>query len=118
MKRARLAKKAGFWFWALLFSTYAVAAAGFVIDTVSDNYHALSQVSLTTVYASEQARSAGATQVAAVYRAMSGAPFSTLPPGSSFRIVWPDGSSEIVTIVSPTSTFGTEAVKGTQYESK
>jgi hypothetical protein len=107
-----MASKAGRYFWVLLFATYSVAAAGVVIDVLGDEYRHLSQVAVTTVDSSAELRMSGAAQVAAVYRANSGAPFSTLPPGSTFKMVWPDGSSEYVMIVSPSASAGVETIPG------
>ena len=102
------------YFWVLLFATYSVAAAGVVIDVLGDEYRQLSQVAVTSVHSSDEMRMSGAAQVAAVYRASSGAPFSTLPPGSTFKVVWPDGSSEYVMVVSPASSSGVQAIPGSQ----
>jgi hypothetical protein len=114
MKNLLMARKAKRYFWVLLFATYSVAAAGVVIDVVGDEYRHLSQVAVTTVRSHQDVRMTGASQVAAVYRASSGAPFSTLPPGSTFKVLWPDGSSEYVMVVSPTSTVGVQTLEGTQ----
>jgi len=114
MKSSRLASKTRRYFWVLLFATYSVAAAGVMIDVLGDEYRHLSQVAVTTVHSSEDQRMSGAAQVAAVYRASSGAPFSTLPPGSTFKVVWPDGSSEYVMVVSPSSSAGTHPIPGSQ----
>lgn len=114
MKDRRLLRKARICFWVLLLATYAVGAAGVVVDVLSDEYRALSQVAVTSVQSPEEARLSGAAQVAAVYRAQSGAPFSSLPPGSTFKVVWPDGSSEYVLVVSPSSTAGVKRVPGSQ----
>jgi hypothetical protein len=46
-----------------------------------------------------------------VYRATSGAPFSSLPPGTTFKIVWPDGSSEDIVVGSPVSSIGARPVQ-------
>lgn len=103
-----------FWVWVVLFVAYSAGAVGVVlIDTLEGRYRALSRVKLTHVGSDADLRRAGASQAAAVYRAQSGMPFSTLPPGSSFQIVWPDGSVETVTVIDPTSPLGTEPVKGT-----
>lgn len=118
MKFNRFARKAKFWFWVALFVAYSAVAAGTMIDALSDRYRNLSQVTLTTVKSPADTRRAGAAQVAAVYRAQSGMPFSTLPPGSSFQIVWPDGSTETITVVSSTSPLGAEPVPGTQRKAK
>lgn len=109
-----LAGKVRRYFWVLLFATYSVGAAGVMIDVLADEYRHLSQVAVTTARSSEELRMSGAAQVAAVYRASSGAPFSTLPPGSTFKVVWPDGSSEYVMVVNPTSSAGTQPIAGTQ----
>ncbi|MDR0183815.1 hypothetical protein [Lysobacter arvi] len=106
------------YFWVLLFATYSVGAAGVMIDVLADEYRHLSQVAVTGVRSSEELRMSGAAQVAAVYRASSGAPFSTLPPGSTFKVVWPDGSSEYVMVVNPSSTAGTRPIAGTQSAGK
>lgn len=114
MKKSGWADKVARYFWVLLFATYSVAAAGVMIDVLGDEYKDLSQVAVTTVHSSQDVRMSGAAQVAAVYRASSGAPFSTLPPGSTFKVVWPDGSSEYVMVVSPSSTAGVHPIPGTQ----
>ena len=114
MKKFTMATKARRYFWALLFATYSVTAAGVMIDVIGDEYRHLSQVAVTTVHSSQDMRMSGAAQVAALYRASSGAPFSTLPPGSTFKVVWPDGSSEYVMVVSPTSSAGVHPIPGSQ----
>lgn len=115
MSRRRWLVGAKFWLWVALFAAYSAAAVGVVmIDTAEDRYRLLSQVKLTSVKSDEQVRHVGAAQVAAVYRAQSGLPFSALPTGSTFQIVWPDGSTETVTIVDPTSGSGNRLVPGSQ----
>ncbi len=115
MNYRRILHGARFWIWVLLFVAYSVGAVGvLLIDTYEDRYRGLSQVTLTTVDSDADVRRAGAGQVAAVYRAQSGMPFSTLPPGSTFQIVWPDGSTESVRVVDPRSPVGTEPVEGSQ----
>lgn len=114
MKNVRFVDKVKRYFWVLLFATYSVAAAGVVIDVLGDDYRELSQVAVTTVHSSDEVRMTGAAQVAAVYRAQSGAPFATLSPGSTFRVVWPDGSSEYVMVVSPSASAGVQPIAGTQ----
>jgi len=113
-----LAGKVTRYFWVLLFATYSVGAAGVMIDVLADEYRHLSNVAVTTVRSPEELRMSGAAQVAAVYRASSGAPFSTLPPGSTFKVVWPDGSSEYVMVVSPNSSSGVHPLAGTQSPAK
>lgn len=115
MKRAKVIRRLKAGFWVLLLAGYSVAATGVMVQTLGgDRTTALSQVASTTSASSLEARMAGAAQVAAVYRAQSGAPLSTLPPGSVFRIVWPDGSSEYVSVVSQASGLGVRPVTGTQ----
>ncbi len=114
MKILRFGPKVRRYFWVLLFATYSVAAAGVVIDVLGDEYRALSHVQVTTIASSEGERMAGASQIAAMYRANSGAPFSSLPPGSTFKVVWPDGSSEYVMVVSASSTSGIRPIPGSQ----
>ncbi|MGO4222494.1 hypothetical protein AB4Y64_11660 [Lysobacter sp. TAF61] len=118
MKKLQFSDKARRYFWVLLFATYSVSAAGVVIDVLGDEYRHLSQVSVTTVKSSEAVRMSGAAQVAAVYRASSGAPFSTLPPGSTFKVLWPDGSSEYVMIISPASADGVSSIPGSAQPAK
>src|SRR5690554_6840836 len=115
MTRKTIMPRLRFWFWALLFGAYSVTAAGVMIHALVGAEHGeLSQVTVTTVDSSAEARIGGAAQLAAVYRAQSGAPFSTLPPGSTFQVIWPDGSSEYVTVVSQSSAAGVQLVPGTQ----
>lgn len=114
MKDKRFVHKMKFYFWVLLFVAYSVAAAGVMIDALNDDYRALSQVAVTTVDSPTEIRMSGASQIAAVYRAQSGAPFSSLPPGSTFKVVWPDGSSEYVTVVSQASGTGVQPIPGTR----
>ncbi|RPE75791.1 hypothetical protein [Vulcaniibacterium tengchongense] len=115
MKESRFLHKVKFYFWALLFACYSVAAAGVMIDVLENgDYAHLSQVAVTTVESSPEVRMSSAAQIAAVFRAQSGAPFSTLPPGSTFKVVWPDGSSEYVTVVNPAASDGVEPIPGSQ----
>lgn len=114
MKREHFMKTARIGFWALLLSAYSVGAAGVMIDVFGEEYRDLSQVAVTSVDSKAEQRSLSAAQIAAVYRARSGAPFSTLPPGSTFKVMWPDGSSEYVMVVSASSTGGIQPIPGTQ----
>ncbi|WP_368564170.1 hypothetical protein [Pseudoxanthomonas sp. UTMC 1351] len=114
MNRMRFVQRAKLWFWILLFVSYGVVAASAVIDTLSPKYRNLTHVSVTSVQSPEEVRILGAAQAAAVYRASSGTPFSALPPGSTFKIVWPDGSSETIMIVDPKSAAGVTPVGDTQ----
>src|SRR5690606_22503681 len=115
MNRKKIMPRLRFWFWALLFGAYSVTATGVMVHAlVGTGHDGLSQVTVTTVDSSAEARIGGAAQLAAVYRAQSGAPFSTLPPGSTFQVIWPDGSSEYVTVVSQSSPAGLRLPPGTQ----
>ena len=119
MNYRRFLHGAKVWFWVALFVAYSAGAVGLLmIDTYEDRYRHLSKVELTTVKAQEDVRRVGASQVAAVYRAQSGMPFNTLQPGSSFQIVWPDGSVETVTVVDPSSPLGTEPLKGSAVDAE
>lgn len=104
------------WLWIALFVGYSVAVAGVVVDAVGDNYRRLSRVADTSTAASLEERQLGAAQIAALYRAQSPTPFLALPPGNTFRVVWPDGSTELVRIVSQSSPHGALPVEGTQIE--
>lgn len=115
MNYRRILHGAKFWFWVALFVAYSAGAVGLVmIDTYDDRYRSLSKVQLTSVKADAEVRRAGASQVAAVYRAQSGMPFASLPTGSTFQVVWPDGSTETMVILDPTSSLGVEPVKNSQ----
>ncbi|MDX3935711.1 hypothetical protein [Stenotrophomonas sp.] len=115
MNYRRILHGAKFWFWVALFVAYSAGAVGLVmIDTYDDRYRSLSKVQLTSVKADADVRRAGASQVAAVYRAQSGMPFASLPTGSTFQVVWPDGSTETMVIMDPTSSLGVEPVKNSQ----
>ncbi|HBS62886.1 MULTISPECIES: hypothetical protein [Stenotrophomonas] len=115
MNYRRFLHGAKFWFWVVLFVAYSAGAVGLVmIDTYDDRYRSLSKVQLTSVKADADVRRAGASQVAAVYRAQSGMPFASLPAGSTFQVVWPDGSTETMVIMDPTSSLGVEPVRNTQ----
>ena len=115
MNYRRILHGAKFWFWVALFVAYSAGAVGLVmIDTYDDRYRSLSKVQLTSVKADAEVRRAGASQVAAVYRAQSGMPFASLPSGSTFQVVWPDGSTETMLIMDPTSSLGVEPVKNSQ----
>lgn len=100
--------------WSLVVVAYAAAAATLVIETRDPEYRDLSRIGHMTIHAPEDARRLGAAQVAALYRARSGTPFSTLSPGSTIKVVWPDGSAETVRITDPSSPLGVEPVPGTQ----
>jgi len=114
MKYKRTRPGANLLVWGLVVVAYAAAAATIVIDTHDPEYRDLTRVGHMTIHAPDDARRLGAAQVAALYRARSGTPFSTLSPGSTIKVVWPDGSSETVRVTDPASPLGTEPVPGTQ----
>ena len=115
MKRM-LPRRLRFWLWAALFVGYSVAVAGVVVDAVGDNYRRLAGVAQTTTAAPIEQRQLGAAQIAALYRAQSATPFLALPPGNTFRVVWPDGSTELVRIVSQSSPHGAVPVEGSRID--
>ncbi len=106
MNRSTTSRRVRFWFWIALFCGYSVAVAGVVVDAISDGQRSLSDVAETTSRAPEAQRQLGAAQIAALHRAQSGTPFRTLQSGDTFRVVWPDGSSEVVRIVSQSDAHG------------
>lgn len=115
MKQRQFVRAARFWVWIVLLLAYSAGAVGvFMVDTYEARYRNLSQVKLTSVESDADQRRAGASQAAAVFRAQSGMPFSTLPAGSSLQIVWPDGSAETVMILDPSSPLGSEPLVGSQ----
>lgn len=115
MKRF-LPRKLRFWLWTALFVGYSAAVAGVVVDTVGENYRRLSDVARTSTASPLEHRQLGAAQAAALYRAQSPTPFLALPPGSTFRVVWPDGSTELVRIVSQSSAHGAVPIDGSQID--
>ena len=104
--------------WGLVVVAYAAAAATIVLETRAPEYRDLSRIGHMTLHAPDEARRLGAAQVAALYRARSGTPFSTLAPGSTIKVVWADGSAETVRITDPGSPLGIELVPGTQQAPK
>ncbi len=112
MSRHRFVHRAKQGFWLLLFVAYAALAANVVIDTFGPQYRDLSTIAVTGVDAPAAQRIRGASQAAAVYRANSGMPFSALPPGSHFTVVWPDGSRETIRVMDATSATGVELIEG------
>lgn len=113
MSRMRFLPKAHIWLWALVFVSYAAAAATVVINAMDAPYRQLQQMP-AGVQASQEQRAMGAAQMVAMYRARSGAPFAALPAGTTLQVTWPDGSSETLRIVDPLSPTGVVPVKGTQ----
>jgi hypothetical protein len=116
--RGAWSRRLAFAFWASLVVAYAAMAASVVIDALDEDYRGLSQVSATTVESPQHRRNLSAAQLAAVYRARSGAPFAALPPGSTLKVVWPDGSSEYVVIVDPAASGGVEPISGSQRDAE
>lgn len=82
------------------------------IKTTLPLYSSLSNVVGTNNGSEDVIQSAGATQVAATYRLVAG--LSKLPAGSTFTIVWQDGSSEKVVIENVMSSLGAVPIPGTQ----
>jgi hypothetical protein len=101
-------------FWGTLMMAYSAMAASVVIDALDADYRGLSQVAGTSAQSPQARRSLSAAQLAAIHRARSPAPFTTLPPGSTFQVVWPDGSQEYVLVVDPASSAGVESIPGTR----
>ena len=114
MKYKRVRPGANLLVWGLVVVAYAAAAATIVIETRDPAFRDLSRVGHMTIHAPDDARRLGAAQVAALYRARSGTPFSTLAPGSTIRVIWPNGSSEVVRITDPSSPLGATPVPGSQ----
>lgn len=105
MKRTRFGTRAQVAVWLLVFATYAAAATTVVINVLDAPYRNLQQLP-TGRHASPEERSLGAAQLAAIYRARSGAPFSALPVGTTLEVRWPDGSRETLRVVDPRSPHG------------
>ncbi|MBB6246326.1 hypothetical protein [Rhodanobacter sp. A1T4] len=103
--------------WAICFLLIGNASAlggggkGLSIQTTLPIYKNLSNVVGTDNSSDETIQTAGATQVAAVYR-LSVA--EGLPAGATFRIVWQDGSSESILVASTTSSLGAVPIPGSQ----
>lgn len=114
MKRQVVVRRVKVLFWTALLAAYSVAATGVMIDVLGKDYRQMSKVAATSAFSPIDQRIAGATQVAAAYRAGSATPFAALPTGSTFKVVWPDGSSEYVTVLSVSSGDGARPVPGTQ----
>lgn len=104
-------------FWGSLLTAYSAMAAGVVIDVLKNGYADLGQVQAVTVDTPADQRSLAASQIAAVQRARSGAPFAALPPGSTMKVIWPDGSSEYVVVVDPSASIGVQPIGGTLRDS-
>jgi hypothetical protein len=114
MKYKRTRPGANLLVWSLVVVAYAAAAATIVIETRDPGFRDLSRIGHMTIHAPDDVRRLGASQVAALYRARSGTPFSTLAPGSTIKVVWPDGSSEVIRVTDPSSPLGAAPVPGTQ----
>jgi hypothetical protein len=85
---------------------------GLSIDTSLSPYANLTNVVGTNNNSDEEIQIAGATQVAAVYRLKAG--LNSLTPGTTFKIIWQDGSSESVLVVSSFSSIGVTPIPGSQ----
>lgn len=96
----------------LLMAAGIAVASGVSIDGRAAPYSGLSNVSGTNINTMTEIRIAGLTQAAAVYRQQHG--LSSLPAGSTFRMTWPNGSSETGSVTSPYSSMGSVPVPGTQ----
>ncbi|MBF6024154.1 hypothetical protein [Lysobacter niastensis] len=115
MSENRNLRRAKACFWLLLVGIYSVATADVVIDVINgEEYHELSAVAAASADSPAEVRAQGAAQIAAIHRARSGSPFSSLPPGSTFKVVWPDGSTEYVQVLSPISSAGVQVVDAPQ----
>lgn len=104
--------------WVLLSFLIAggVIAAGVSIDGRTEPYRSLSNVNGTSTNSDSLIRNVGLTQAAATYRLSHGP--SSLPAGSTFRMTWPNGSSEGGAITSTTSSLGAVPIPNTQCPSK
>ncbi|MFT4246524.1 MAG: hypothetical protein QM581_00620 [Pseudomonas sp.] len=112
MKYRRWFYGAKFWLMVLLFAAYSAVAVGIVMsDTAARDHRNLAQASPVKAGSGEQVRGGGRTQ-AGVCRVESGMSFSSLPTGSTFQVVWPDGSTGTMTIVGPSSQNGIMRVAG------
>lgn len=94
----------------LVFATYAAAAATVVINALDLPYRTLHLPE--GMKASADERSRAAVQLVALHRARSGAPFSSLPAGTTVEVRWPDGSRETLRVVDPKSPNGVVPVDG------
>lgn len=96
----------------LLFCAFAAAASLVVIDARKAPYNSLANVRNTTVQSEYEIRVAGLFQAAGTYRLLHGS--LTLPAKSTFKMIWPDGSSEAASVVSVGSTVGVQPIPLTQ----
>lgn len=101
----RLLGKRALAMWMLVVATYAAAATTVVINALDAPYRNLRQLPAGTGASAEE-RAMGAAQLAAIYRARSGAPFSALPVGTTMEVRWPDGTRETLRVVDPRSPHG------------
>lgn len=90
----------------------AAVAAGVSIDGRAAPYRNLSNVRGTSINTMTEIRIAGLSQAAANYRLLHGP--SSLPAGSSFRMTWPNGSSEGAAVNSAFSSMGSVPIPGSQ----
>lgn len=116
MNRRRFRAWPHMWLTLLVFVTYAAAAATVVINALDLPYRALHLPS--GLKASADERSLAAAQLVALHRARSGAPFSSLPVGTTVEVRWPDGSRETLRVVDPKSPNGLVPMTGMQDEAR
>lgn len=94
---------------AMLVSVAAFAAALVVINAMNYQY-AHSFVPYVTYFSPQRTRNIAVTAVAMAYRIKHP---GSLPEGSFFRIIWKDGASETVKVMSTTAESGARVVVGT-----
>lgn len=112
MKRIGLRVRSSVLMWLLVFATYAAAGTTVVLNALEAPYRNLRQMP-TGTHAGSDERAIGAAQLAALYRARSGAPFSALPVGTTLEVRWPDGTRETLRVVDPRSPTGVVPVSRT-----
>jgi hypothetical protein len=111
MSRHDFIRGARFWVWIALLAVYSAAAAAvLVIDARDPELLRLPQVASTGVDADPAQRQAAGTQLAAALRERNALPLSSLPAGTQFQVVWPDGSRETLQVFDPASALGVDVV--------
>ncbi|HVK50796.1 MAG TPA: hypothetical protein VM469_03550 [Pseudoxanthomonas sp.] len=105
MKRNRWRPSARLAIVLLVLCTYAAAGTTVVINALDAPYRQLTHTSVGQPVSADE-RAMAAAQLAAIYRARSGAPFSALPVGTTLEVRWPDGSRETLKVVDPRSPNG------------
>lgn len=96
----------------LFFAGAAVAAGMITINSGKPPYNQLSNIVDTSATSEEAVRVAGLSQIVGTYRATHG--LSTLPTGTVFRVIWPDGTSERAQTGSRGGSVQATPVPGTQ----